>query len=129
VARFRDGRTVKGYTFDFTPNKELFHVTAPDDDKKITEVSASDLKAIFYVKTFEGNNRRTKTHELAERSMQKIAGLKLKVTFHDTEVLCGTTNGYSKGRQGFFLIPLDKSSNNDRAYVLADSTLSVETWR
>ena len=126
VARFRDGRTVKGYTFDFTPNKVLFHVIAPDDDKKVTEVSASDLKAIFYVKTFDGDSQRTKSHDFA---MQKVTGLKLKVTFHDAEVLCGTTNGYSKARQGFFLTPVDKSSNNDRAYVLADSTLSVETWR
>jgi hypothetical protein len=129
VARFRDGRTIKGYTFDFTPNKGLFHVIAPDDDKKVTEISASDLKAIFYVKTFEGDSQRTKSHELAGRILQKVTGLKLKVIFHDAEVLCGTTNGYSKSRQGFFLIPVDRSGNNDRAYVLADSTLSVETWR
>ncbi len=126
VARFRDGRTVKGYTFDFVPNKDSFHVVAPDDDKLVTEVSSSNLKAIFYVKTFEGDSQRTKAHDFA---MQKVTGLKLKVTFHDAEVLCGTTNGYSKARQGFFLTPVDKSSNNDRAYVLADSTLSVEAWR
>ena len=98
VARFRDGRTVKGYTFDFTPNKVLFHVIAPDDDKKITEISVSDLKAIFYVKTFDSDSQRTKSHELAGRIIQKVTGLKLKVTFHDAEVLCGTTNGYSKER-------------------------------
>ncbi len=129
VARFQDGRAIKGYTFDFTPNKDLFHVVAPDDDKKITEVSASDLKAVFYVKTFEGEPQRVKSREPAGRILQKVPGLKLKVTFHDAEVLCGTTNGYSKGRQGFFLTPVDKSSNIDRAYVLADSTSSVETWR
>jgi len=27
VAHFRDGRIVKGYTYDFHPNKEIFHIT------------------------------------------------------------------------------------------------------
>ena len=130
VARRQDGRMVKGYTFDFMPNKEMFHVVAPDDDKKVTEVAVSGLKAVYYVKTFEGDCNRTKSPGRAAQSvMKEIPGVKLKVTFRDGEVLYGTTTGYSPGRRGFFVTPADPTSNNERAYILAESTTSVETWR
>jgi hypothetical protein len=129
VARFRDGKTVKGFTFDFTPNKSAFHVVAPDDSKQVEEVQTADLKALFFVKSFDGDRARAKSREATEQAAQKLPGLKIKVTFHDQEVLVGTTNGYSKGRPGFFVVPADRASNSDRAFVLAGSAESVDTWR
>ena len=60
VARYRDGRTLKGTTQNFFPNKPVFHVnrlggTGPGD---LVEVKVEDLKAIFFVRDFTGN----KTH-------------------------------------------------------------------
>lgn len=129
VVRTRNGQLIKGYAFDFNAGKELFHVVDADDQSKVTEVLASDLKAVFYVRSFAGDRRRTKSGELAEQAANKIPGMKLKVTFSDGEVLFGTTNGYSKGRPGFFVTPSDPSSNNDRAFVITSSTTSVESWR
>ena len=100
-----------------------------DDSSKVTEVLASDLKAVFYVRSFAGDPTRTKSHELAEQAANKTPGMKLKVTFSDGEVFFGTTNGYSKGRPGFFVTPSDPSSNIDRAFVIASSTTSIESWR
>ncbi len=54
VVRFRDGRMRKGYTHDFYPSREIFHITDVQFGGKIIEVSTSLLKAIFFVKTFEG---------------------------------------------------------------------------
>ena len=129
VVRTKNGQLIKGYSFDFNPGKALFHVVDADDGSKVTEVPAADLKAVFYVKSFEGDRTRTKSHELAEQAVNKIPGTKLKVTFSDGEVLFGTTNGYSKGRPGFFVTPSDPSSNIDRAFVVASSTTSIESWR
>ncbi len=129
VVRFRDRRILKGYTLDFTPNKAVFHVIDPGDDTKVTEVCDSDSKAIFYVKTFEGTPGRPSPPDFSEESLKGIPGLKLKVTFDDGGVMCGTTNGYTPGRKGFFVFPADKTSNNERAYIFAASTQSVVTWR
>ncbi len=128
VARFRDGRTVKGYMLGFIPDKNVFHVVAPEpDDQRVEAVSISDLKAIFFVKSFHGDRHRVKSNQLAKQALRKIVNLKVKVTFPDAEVLYGTTSRYSK-KKNFFLAPTDTSNNNDMVYVVGDSTLSVASW-
>jgi len=34
VARYQDGRMVKGVTYDFGPQKKSFHVVSVDEEKK-----------------------------------------------------------------------------------------------
>ena len=129
VARFRDGRTVKGYLLGFTPGADVFHIVPPGPDKHTVEaVSVSDLKAIFFVKSFHGDRYREKSNGFAKQALRETVKLKVKVTFHDAEVLYGTTNRCPK-EKNFFLTPTDKSNNNDRVYVVGDSTLSVASWR
>ncbi len=129
VARFRDGRTVKGYILGFTPDKHVFHMAClGSDNHGVEAVSVSDLKAIFFVKSFHGDRHRVKSNGFAKQALRKSAQLKVKVTFHDAEVLYGTTSRYSK-QQNFFLTPSDKSNNNDMVYVVGDSTQSVASWK
>ena len=40
-------------------------------------------------------------------------------------MLCGLSLGYNKTKKGFFIIPIDPLSNNDRIYVIASSTTNV----
>ena len=54
VIHFRDGRLIKGYSRDFFPNKPAFHV-GEDPAEPGVEVAIEDLKAIFFVKEFDGN--------------------------------------------------------------------------
>ena len=129
VARFRDGRMLKGYTYDFNPHNEIFHVTETQYSKEVTEVSHSPLKAVFFVKTFEGNRDHRSPEDFSLDSLKSIPGLKVKVTFFDGEVMYGSTNGYAPVRKGFFIFPVDKGSNNDRVFAIRDSTVTVETWR
>ncbi len=124
VVRYKDGRKLKGFTWDFTPNKESFHIADATDERKITEVLTKDLKAVFFVRTFDGN--RLHQAEYTLESFRKVAGLKLKVTFLDGEVLYGTSNAYAPGRKGFFLLPADKKGNNERVFIVAESAKSVE---
>jgi hypothetical protein len=125
VARFADGRLLKGMTADFVPAKDLFHVTpamAPPGTKPL-EVRTSDLKALFFVKDFGGDP------DYAERKefdpSRPVAGRRIRVVFEDGEVLVGVTQGYQPGRSGFFVEPADPRSNNDRCYVVATATRSV----
>lgn len=41
----------------------------------------------------------------------------------DAEV--GTTQGYQAGRPGFFVVPADKGSNNERCFVVTAATAEV----
>jgi hypothetical protein len=129
VVRCRDGRLIKGHTFDFMPNKDIFHVVNPDDPNDVIELSCSDPKAIFFVKSFAGDPNRSAPKRFTEDELRGVPGLKIKVRFLDGEVLYGTTHGYQRGRKGFFVFPADETSNNERVYVYADVTDSVKTWR
>ena len=128
VIRYRDGGMVKGHTLDFAPDKDVFHVEATDDPSGVIKVTATTVKAVFYVKSFEGDPNH-QTPDFSQESLAGVSGLKLKVTFADGEVMYGTSNGYTSARKGFFLFPTDEKSNNERAYVFSESTESVETWR
>jgi hypothetical protein len=56
VVRYSDGRLIKGFTQDFFPTKELFHLTPLDNPSGGSiEVSMKDLKAIFMVVDFVGH--------------------------------------------------------------------------
>ncbi len=128
VVRCLDGRLIKGLVLDFSPRKDVVHVVDPNDSKRTTEIHTSEVKALFFVKSFDGDPQHNPSAEFTKESLNKVPGLKLQVIFFDGEVLCGTTNGYSKGRPGFFLLPADEKSNNIRVYVYTSATRSVETW-
>lgn len=124
VARYADGRTIKGTTVDFFPTKDLFHVNVTDGNgPRLVEVSLKDLKALFFVKDFAGRPDRRKVNEFDPS--KPVLGRKLKVVFKDGEVLVGTTTGYQPGRPGFFLVPADADSNTERCYVVTASTQDV----
>jgi hypothetical protein len=129
VARFRDGKVIKGYTFDFKSDKERFHISETDNGKDLKEVPVSQLKAVFFVKTFEGTGHHLDLGDFTEETVRRGSGLKVKVTFSDGEVLCGLSNGYGPNRKGFFIYPAKKESNNDRAFVVRESATAVQTWR
>jgi len=125
VARFADGRLVKGMTADFFPAKDLFHVSvanAPAGAKPV-EIHMKDLKALFFVKDFAGDPQHVKRNEFDPS--HPLPGRRIRVVFKDGEVLVGTTTGYQPGRPGFFLVPADASSNNERCYVVAASTREI----
>lgn len=131
VVHFKDGRLLKGYTHDFTPLKEIFHLTSEQDDDKgsIYEVNCADLKAVFFVKSLEGNKDYVEKQSFDDVDISDLQGLKIKVEFMDGEIIRGISLGYSKTSKGFFIIPLDPQSNNERIYVIADALRDVKVGR
>jgi hypothetical protein len=125
VARYQDGRVMKGVTSDFMPNKGVFHLVpmdAPVGSKPI-EIHAKDLKAIFFVKDFVGNPN-YKDDQNFDPSKPAV-GRKIKVVFRDNETLIGTTQGYQPDRPGFFVVPCDVKSNSERCFVVSAATKEV----
>ena len=125
VARFADGRMVKGKTADFFPNKDLFHVCAeavPDGGKTL-EINTKDLKALYFVKDFAGDPQHEEENQF-DPSRPPV-GRQIKVVFRDGEVLLGTTTGYQPKRPGFFVVPADTSSNIERCYIVTAATQEV----
>ena len=125
VVRFKDGRLLKGYTYDFTPVGETFHLKS-GREKDTLEIRVADLKALFFVRTLEGNKDYSEKSRFDEVDNPQLSGLKIKAKFSDGEVIRGTTQGYSKKRKGFFIFPVDPQSNNERIYVLADALHDVK---
>jgi hypothetical protein len=126
VARYRDGRTLKGTAQNFFPNKSNFHVnrqggTGPGDP---VEVNVEDLKAIFFVRDFTGNPKHVERKKLAPGA--RAQGRLMEVICKDGEVIVGTTTGYDPKRPGFFLFPIDPSTNNVRIFIV---TSAVRTAR
>jgi len=57
VARYLDGRIVKGHTLDFSMNKDAFHLSSNGVPASSSEVRIEQLKAVFFVKVFYGKSR------------------------------------------------------------------------
>jgi hypothetical protein len=113
VARFLDGRLVRGYTADFHPSKPQLHLSAEPYSNDTLFLPLSDLKALFFVRDFAGDQTRVDGNEFGAT----IQGRKVAVTFHDCETLMGTTLNYRGEGNGFFVQPADARSNNLRVFV------------
>jgi hypothetical protein len=126
VARFRDGKILKGFTQDFFPNKDVFHISSTERGKDLTEVLVPDLKALFFVKSFEGKkDHRKHDHPDVIQKFSKTAGIKLKIVFTDGEQMLALTQGYDPSRKGFFIFSPDTESNWERAFVLKQAIKEV----
>jgi len=112
IARFLDGRIVRGYTNDFHATKPHLHLTE-DAASESRFVPIAQLKALFFVREFEGDSSRVDRREFD----QKAYGRKVEVTFSDGEILLGTTMGFKSPEHPFFVHPADAASNNLRVFV------------
>ncbi|MGH7289446.1 MAG: DUF6982 domain-containing protein [Myxococcota bacterium] len=125
VARFRDGRTLKGTTQDFKPASPRFHLV-PADGGPPVEARLDALKAVFFVRRLEGDPGRGKLRGFVEAAAETTQGKKIAVRFKDDELLCGYTLTYSPGREGFFLFPADVGGNNLRVYVVTAAAAEIK---
>jgi hypothetical protein len=124
VVRYADGRVVKGMTQDFFPNKDRFHLRSDTTaSEEPAEVLIRDLKAVFFVKDFDGKPGYNERKEY--NNGDKAQGRKVEILFVDGEKLVGSTLGYDPNRLGFFLFPVDPESNNMRVFAVTVAVKSV----
>jgi len=125
VARYLDGRVLKGITRDFSPNRISFHVEV-EGSGEIVELRMRHLKALFFVRSFEGDPERQDLRGFVEGPAETAQGRKIAVRFRDDEFICGYTLSWSPDRDGFFLFPSDAGGNNQRIYVVSGSTDEIK---
>jgi len=133
VARFNDGRVLKGYAKVFTA-ESAFLVLDEAGSGKEHHIAVADLKAVFFIKSFEGNK------EYREKKAFGVSmhdGHKVYIKFNDQESLVGFVEGeipWDKGffasrdgskAKGFFLVPVDRDSNNVKVFVVGTSVEDV----
>ncbi len=116
---------MKGVTNNFSPTKDFFHFIPIDAslESKPLELNTIDLKALFFVKDFDGKPAYNEKREFD--STKPLVERKIRVVFKDGELMVGTTNGYHRNRQGFFINPVDSNSNNERCFVFSAATKEV----
>jgi hypothetical protein len=127
VVHYLDGKVERGYTTDFQPNKEVFHLVVKDNGEKSILVKILNLKAVFFVKKLKGLSKtRSKTKRSFEEIKDKnLIGKKVRVKFTDGEILCGLTLGYSADRRGFFFTPIDTEGNNERIFAVLNAVKDI----
>ena len=122
VVAFLDGRRPKGFIFDFLPTRDRCKLfpsqTAKAEEGE--EVDLKKLKAIFFLREA---SEETSSNPTAPTG---VHGRKLEVLFSDGERLAGTTEGYSRERLGFFMVPNDPSGKILRAFVINANVKSVK---
>ena len=115
VARYQDGRLLKGISMDIDPAKPVFHVRPPQGTA--VQVELSDLKALFFVRSLTGNPAHTEDPTPNPADPRARGSSVIRITFKDGEVLVGLTIHYPPTRSYFYVTPVDPRSNNIRVLV------------
>ena len=123
VARFKNGRTLKGTSLNVDPDKATFHVRTESGG---VEVKLNDLKALFFVKDPAGNKAHREAMAPTAGDPRLVGAKKVAVRFSDGERVVGMTNRFPPLKKFFFMIPIDPKSNNIRILVNRDATLKIE---
>ncbi|HEU4402904.1 MAG TPA: hypothetical protein VFT43_12445 [Candidatus Polarisedimenticolia bacterium] len=124
VAHFKNGKTQRGYTQDFRPDAETFHLLPSEGGGIPSKVRLEDLKALFYVKDYGSMRRqvdRAKRFPGAPPSGQKTI-----VEFKDGEKIWGFAEEYAADSRGFYFIPADPQENNTRVFIVNSSVKQIQ---
>lgn len=132
VVALLDGTRVKGFVYGFRAADPSFHLHPSEkaDRSYARFVDLADCKAIFFVRTHEGDRDlrdRVRKEEPAAKSKVRIRGQRLKIVFNDGEELLASSEAYNPARRGFFAYPLEVRSNNLRVFVVNRNVRQVLT--
>jgi hypothetical protein len=124
VAHFKNGETRRGYTQDFRPDGDVFHLLPSDGGGIPITINTEDLKALFYVKDYGAMRRQ------AERGKRfgpnPPQGQRIVVEFKDGEKIWGIAEGYSANSRGFYFTPADPAENNTRIFIVNSSVKQIQ---
>jgi DNA polymerase III sliding clamp (beta) subunit (PCNA family) len=121
VLKFKDSKILKGVINNWLPSKESIFVHTLDGHS--VNVKFENLKAVFFVKDFDGD----KGHKKQYQDFIPGEGRKLKAQFGDGEVITGFSLAYSATRKGFMMTPADKASNNIKIFIIQSAVEKVES--
>ncbi len=124
VARFLDGRVIKGTSLDVDPSKPICHIIPPGE--KALEVRLADLKALFFVRSLQGNPGRAEVRVPKPGDPRARGATVVSLSFADGETMVGMTIHYPPSKPYFYLNPVDAKSNNIRILVNRAAVTGME---
>ena len=97
-----------------------------DRDGRLVRVPMSEIKAVFFVRDFDGNPGRAERKIF--RSRPRLAGLWVRVTFKDSEVLEALlpNNLLEVDPRGYLVTSPDVYSNNLRIFIPRTALTEME---
>jgi hypothetical protein len=97
-----------------------------DREGRLVQVAMSDVKGVFFVRDFTGNPDRAERKIF--RSRPRLAGLWVRMTFKDSEVLEALlpNNLLDVDPLGFLVTPPDVYSNNLRIFIPRTALTEME---
>jgi hypothetical protein len=125
VAHCRDGRIIKGLSRDVDPAKATCHISSPSGT--VSELALGDVKALYFVRNFSGDPGRHESTTLQPTDPRLHGSLLVTLYFDDGEKLVGLAHRGHPKDPFFFLVPVDRGSNNIRVLVNRTAVVSIET--
>jgi hypothetical protein len=133
VAHRKDGTLVKGFTLDVPEfyrqslgkpicvgPPDIMELHTAENGARV-KVALNDLKALFFVKSFEGSTQYNEIKFFKAHPLQD--GIWVRLQFVDNESTEGVI--YNSVQflvdRGFFLKPPDPHSNNEIVYIMKES--------
>lgn len=123
VAHYLNGDIVKGVSMDVAPGKTFCHIRT---DEGISKVEFEDLKALYFVKSLEGDPERSDVDEVQEDDIRLRGSRLLEILFKDDERLVVMCNSFPPKTERFFVLPVDMDSNNNRILVNRSAVVSIK---
>ena len=133
IARYLDGRILKGTVRDFSRSSDIV-LLEEAGHRKEHQIPINQLKAIFFVQSLGGDSSH---RERKAFGIGKNIGRKAFIKFNDGETMLGFIDGdfpWKKGfsltkpddnAKGFYLIPVDDECNNKKIFIVANSVKDV----
>ena len=122
AVRYQDKRLLKGWTRDFMPNRDFFHLQQ-GDQARATRIRLGGMKAVFFLKT---PGRDPSCIDRRIFSQRTGGNTKVWLEFTDGEKFAGWSNAVPSSGNGFFLFPADADSNLEKAYVFRSAVERLE---
>ena len=135
VAHFKDGQISKGFSRDFDPGRDSFHLMRRQGGVAASRViEVENLKALFHVKSWGRKDRHLDRAPAGfpagdANRPGDVSYVRTVAEFYDGEKIFGFSRDYDPVRPGFYLIPADPEDNNARIYVLNSSLVDIQLLR
>lgn len=95
------------------------------EDGTVRTIPIKDLKAIFFVREFDGKGHKAGSWIDEDPEGLKV-GKKVVVTFKDGEKIKGKVLGDFEKGEGFYLYPIEKNTNNLKIFIVRSSILEIK---
>jgi uncharacterized protein DUF6982 len=125
VVRKLDKGLIKGFV-DLATYLKPEGLEMLDREGRLVQIPLHEVKGVFFVRDFEGNAQRPERKVFHSRP--RLAGLWVRMTFKDNEVLEGMAPNdlLDLDPRGFFVTPLDLYSNNVKIFIPRTALATME---